>query len=335
MPLPLLVAEVVTTIVTGAAGAAAAVSASNKNSQSREINKEARNLIESAKRELDKERRQTNSRLERFGRAKLLVIRKEIKRFLTAFSKIHNISMADNAALNEFGLASDPVQSVSDLSRVESLASSIAGGAMAGAACGALTAFGAYSVTGILATASSGTAIASLSGAAATNATLAFLGGGSLAAGGLGVAGGTFVLGGLVAGPALLVMGLVSSFKASANLDIARSNMAEAQKIAEQLKTASQQCIAISRKTDMFIQLLERAVEYFSPLLRSLKTTVMRFGTDYEKYSDRAKKKICAAYSMAMTVRAIIDTPILTETGAINPECDEVLGKVGSALPKR
>ena len=138
-----------------------------------------------------------------------------------------------------------------------------------------------------------------------------------------------------MAGPALLVMGLIASYKASANLDIARSNMAEARKIAEQLKTASQQCIAIRRKTDMFIQLLDRAVKYFSPLLRSLEITVMRFGTDYEKYSDRAKKKICAAYSMAMTVRAIIDTSILTETGAINPECDEVLGKVGSALPKR
>lgn len=333
MPLPAIV--IGTVIAAGAGGAAAAVSASNKNSQSREINEEAENLIKRSKRELDKDRRHTNSRLERFGRAKLLVIRKEIKRFLTAFSKIHNISIADNAALNEFGRASDPVQSISDLSRVESLASSIAGGAMAGAVCGALTAFGAYSATGIFATASTGTTIASLSGAAASNATLAFLGGGSLAAGGLGVAGGTVVLGGLVAGPALLVMGLIASYKASANLDIARSNMAEARKIAEQLKTASQQCIAISRKTDMFIQLLDRAVKYFSPLLRSLEITVMRFGTDYEKYSDRVKKKICAAYSMAMTVRAIIDTSILTETGAINPECDEVLSKVGSALSKR
>jgi len=335
MPLPLLVLEVGTAIAAGAAGAAAAVSASNKNSQSREINEEAENLIKRSKRGLDKERRQTNSRLERFGRAKLLVIRKEIKRFLTAFSKIHNISIAGSTELNEFGRASDPVQSISDLTRVESLASSIAGGAMAGAACGALTAFGAYTATGILASASSGTAIASLSGAAASNATLAFLGGGSLATGGLGVAGGIYVLGGLVAGPALLVMGLVSSFKASANLDIARSNMAEARKIAEQLNTASQQCIAISRKTDMFIQLLDRAVRYFSPLLRSLENIVMRFGTDYEKYSDMAKKKVCGAYSMAMTVRAIIDTSILTETGAINPECDEFLEKVGSALPKR
>ena len=46
-------------------------------------------------------------------------------------------------------------------------------------------------------TASTGTAISTLSGAAATKATLAWLGGGALAAGGLGVAGGTVVLGGV------------------------------------------------------------------------------------------------------------------------------------------
>ena len=43
-------------------------------------------------------------------------------------------------------------------------------------------------------TASTGTAISTLSGAAATKATLAWLGGGALAAGGFGVAGGVVVL---------------------------------------------------------------------------------------------------------------------------------------------
>lgn len=46
-----------------------------------------------------------------------------------------------------------------------------------------------------LGTASSGTAISTLSGASATSATIAWFGGGALAAGGLGVAGGAVVLG--------------------------------------------------------------------------------------------------------------------------------------------
>jgi hypothetical protein len=61
--------------------------------------------------------------------------------------------------------------------------------------------------------ASTGTAISSLSGAAAWNATLAWLGGGSLAAGGGGMTVGSVVLGGVVAAPILLIGGFVLSSK--------------------------------------------------------------------------------------------------------------------------
>ena len=67
----------------------------------------------------------------------------------------------------------------------------LAGGSVAtGLTMGAVSAIGAYGVVGAIGAASTGTAIASPSGAAATNATLAALGSGSLAAGGLGMAGG-------------------------------------------------------------------------------------------------------------------------------------------------
>jgi hypothetical protein len=76
-----------------------------------------------------------------------------------------------------------------------------------GAISGSLVGLAAYGAVGELASASTGTAIASLSGVAAKNATLAWLGGGPLAVGGLGMAGGTVVLGGVVVGPALAVAG--------------------------------------------------------------------------------------------------------------------------------
>lgn len=79
----------------------------------------------------------------------------------------------------------------------------VLGGMMSAAASGAATAASAYGLVGLLASASTGTAISTLSGAAAANATLAWLGGGALAAGGGGIAAGAVVFGGLVAGPAL------------------------------------------------------------------------------------------------------------------------------------
>lgn len=81
-------------------------------------------------------------------------------------------------------------------------------GKVAGAGVvGAASAYAVYGGVMALAAASTGTPIAALSGVAAYNATLAAIGGGSLATGGLGMAGGTMILGGVVAAPIIAVAG--------------------------------------------------------------------------------------------------------------------------------
>jgi hypothetical protein len=92
-------------------------------------------------------------------------------------------------------------------------AAEIAAGLGGAVAAGAGASMGTTSLIGLFGTASTGTAIGSLSGAAATNATLAWLGGGSLAAGGGGVALGSLVLGSIVLAPAVLVTGFVVAGK--------------------------------------------------------------------------------------------------------------------------
>lgn len=93
-------------------------------------------------------------------------------------------------------------------------ASEVLGGLAASALSGVATSAAVYGLIGTLATASTGTAISSLSGIAASNATLAWLGGGTLAAGGGGVAAGTLVFGGLIVGPTLLVASFAAHSKA-------------------------------------------------------------------------------------------------------------------------
>lgn len=85
---------------------------------------------------------------------------------------------------------------------------------MKGAGAGIASGSAAMFLVGNFAAASTGTAISTLSGAAATNATLAWLGGGSIAAGGGGIAAGTLALGGIIAIPALAVMGIFSNLAA-------------------------------------------------------------------------------------------------------------------------
>ncbi len=108
-----------------------------------------------------------------------------------------------------------------------------AAGAGAGGGPGSGTAAGVLAALSAAGTASTGAAIASLSGAAASSTTLAWLGSGSLAAGRMGVAGGAAVLTGIVALPALLAIGGVLVWKG-------RKLRKEAEAEAEKLDAAQQ-----------------------------------------------------------------------------------------------
>ena len=112
------------------------------------------------------------------------------------------------------------------------------GGAAAGTAGGFAAAGATTSAIMALGTASTGTAISSLSGVAATNATLAALGGGSIAAGGGGMALGSAVLGGTTLGVGLLIGGIIFNIagaKISDQADELYSQAAKTEKEVEKI----------------------------------------------------------------------------------------------------
>jgi len=85
----------------------------------------------------------------------------------------------------------------------------------AGTIAGGSLAVGSWALVGALGSASTGAAISGLSGVAATNATLAWFGGGAMAAGGAGVSGGMAMLGGIVAVPLIAIASYSTHKKAS------------------------------------------------------------------------------------------------------------------------
>lgn len=143
-----------------------------------------------------------------------------------------------------------------------------AGGAMAGgvamgvgvAALGPAAAMGIATTFGV---ASTGAAISGLSGIAATNAALAWLGGGALAAGGAGVAGGEAFLalagpiGWAIGGAALVGGGLFMNGK---NKKIASEANQKAAEIVAQTKTQK----VINQEIAEMINLTSKDVEYLN-----------------------------------------------------------------------
>lgn len=133
------------------------------------------------------------------------------------FMLLANVSDLDQAALT-YSAQGDELEGELDVAQaltqtrirvsqsIIDMAGTTAAVGAAGAGLGAAAAVATYSAVGAFATASTGTAIASLAGASATSATLAWLGGGSLAAGGAGIAGGTAVLSGILALPAIVAV---------------------------------------------------------------------------------------------------------------------------------
>ena len=330
MALPLLFIGIAA--ATGGLGLGKSIKAGVDASQAKKINKTANELVEESTELLNKQRTSCGNSLSHLGEEKLFVLNNSITQFLDAFTQIKNVDFTESDGLEELGKLHIDKAEFDELQEMVNFAGSFAGGAAAGTAGGALVAFGAYGAAQTLAVASTGTAISALSGAAATNATLAFFGGGSLATGGLGMAGGAAVLGGLVAGPALMVLGFVAGAAAKKGLEKAQTNQAEAMQIAAELDAGSLQCETIRRRTYMFYNLLARLDSYFLPLIYKMEDIISDEGDDYKDYSLDSKKAIASCASIAVTIKSVLDTPLLTDDGLLTDESQAAISLVQGKL---
>ena len=333
MALPLLF--IGAAVATGAVGGTKTIKAVSDNSKAGQINEIANHSIENARDELDRQRKEVGAALESLGKEKLTILEGNVTDFVTTFEKIKNIDFQSSIGLEELKNLHIDQNTFRELKELGSVALGVAGGAAAGVAGGALTAVGAYGAAMTFASASTGTAISALSGAAATNATLAFFGGGSLASGGLGMVGGMYVLGGLVAGPALMVMGMITEAKSKEKLEKALSNKAQADEIVESLNAASVQCSAIRRRTYMFYNLLAHLDSLFLPQVWRMQDIVESECVDYRAYTLESKKAIAAAASTACTIKAVLDTPILTPEGELTEASENVTKEIGERIYKQ
>lgn len=187
-----------------------------------------------------------------------------------------------------------------------------ASGAVIGSAIGGvLVAYGTYTGVGLLASTASGVAIADLSGVAATNATLAWLGGGALSVGGFGMVGGMAVIGGLVAGPALAILGAMSADEMEKKRDDAKAYYSQVKAAVKKADVMIDNLLAIER----VVKLFTRQIAKFDALLFSLSqgtiATMKKHNYNRSLYSQEEKDQLCVAVSTLMTLSAFLKVPII------------------------
>ena len=164
-----------------------------------------------------------------------------------------------------------------DLEAARKSAAGAGAGFVAGAAVASIAPTAALWVATTFGTASTGTAISTLSGAAATKAALAWLGGGAIAAGGGGTAAGTALL--ALAGP---VGWTVAGATLLASIGLFAKNKFENRAAKQEALTAVKQNTALVKGMDAQIDdLLRRTASLRELLLQSYSEALGCFGADF------------------------------------------------------
>lgn len=242
---------------TGVVKGAGAISDINK---AKEIGERAERRHKRRMRELNEVRDETNEKFTHLGELKVSIFNNQINHILQVMRNSSNKQV--KSALKDF----HSTFSLTELKEIESMVQTsleLSTNFGSSAITGALAGLGAYGSVPLIATASTGTAISTLSGAAATNATLAWLGGGSLAAGGFGMTGGMIALGGIVAGPALAVGGFMLASKAEEALTQSHEYDAKVDEAIGQLDLVEEGLHGLQENTNEMQHALKEMVERF------------------------------------------------------------------------
>lgn len=330
MPIPFLLAGAA--VVSGVLGAAGHINAQEINEEAKRIILIAQNEYEEAKSSLEDSQRKTEESLLSLGYSKKRVLNGSIDQFLVAYGRIKNVQLSDSVGLDEISNFAIEHQETLQLSEMSNIYRSTGSSAITGAAAGTVVALAASGslpiVTGVLSTA--GTALIAGEISMATG-----LAGSALS---FGAAMTPFAA---IAAPALLFSGISSSMKAEENLEKAHVTLAESALAVEKMVTAEMLCEAISERAEMFNNLLDQLNEMFSQctgLLDGL--TKKKIGIFKSKIIDAKDltheelKLLAITRSLAGAVKAVIDTPILSEDGSLAYEFNEVYENTTKELPK-
>ncbi|NHB47271.1 glycine zipper family protein [Helicobacter pylori] len=323
MPLPFILGGLA--LAAAGYGVKKGIDALDADCEADEFIKKAENLKEEAKRKVDSAQSGRNQALVRLGKKKLHVLSHTVSNFLDHFHRlnrsriiIEGINMQDIQ-----GQVSDARKITNQYREVDFFDVS---GVVAGSAIGGvLAAYGAYAGVGMLASTAGGVAIAELSGVTATNATLAWLGGGALSVGGFGMVGGMAVLGGLVAGPALAILGAFSASKMEEKLENAKAYCSQVEKAAKEADAVIDNLQAIRKMADLFTRQITKFDALFFSLAQDAIATMKKHNYDTSRYNQKERDQLCVTVSTLMTLSAFLKVSIMDKHQKLNEKAQKAL----------
>ena len=313
MPIPFIIGA----IAVGAAayGAKKGVDAYKDTKEAQEWHEYAQHEYKQAEKELNTERESAQKGFEELGRLQSGIVSSTLKEYQEIIDKldIQGVkSFQDAIRCEEFNLAKTRDSIVSLQTALTGVVGGIAGGVAAG--------FGAFGGAGLLATASTGTAISTLSGAAATNATLAWFGGGSLAAGGFGIAGGTLVLGTIVAAPVILVAGTIFAASAEKKKYDAKAYVDSIRVLRRAMNAESMSWQHMTNRVIEKIRSLKNIDKELGDLIKDVSDFMSKKGFAVSQWAENEQMTLRTMMQVAETLVVTINSPLMNDEDKLTIE---------------
>ena len=300
-----------------------------------ELLTDAQSKYDDAQHRMESQKKRTTKSLESLGNEKVNAWSKDMNGFLSSFDAFANTQMVCriDESYEFLGERETPQALMINMRNASLNANEILEAGALSIGTGALVGIATYGGVTMFANASTGTAIAALSGAAKKNATLAWLGGGSLAKGGLGVAGGSVVLGGIVIGAVAVVGGIIAGAKGKAKLAEAKKIHAEAESAVSKMDVVITGMEGIETISDNYRNFIKNLSRLFRPYLKEMDRIAGQYsrGTDgkvdFNDLSEMEQRTLHLSWLLAQLYYHILSVPLLTSRGEVNPYSRQLLLK--------
>ena len=301
---------------------------------------EAQQSYDNAKNNFESQKEKTTKSLEKLGKVKITAWSDGMDSFVTAFGAFKNVEMKKVAEtdVHFIGYDEEPKQMLMNIESASINANEVAKAGFAAVGTGALVGIAAYGGAMIFGTASTGTAISSLSGAAKTNATLAWFGGGSKASGGLGMNAGKLVLAGVVVAPILAVTAAIAGAKGKEKLAEAKKVHAEAEDAVAQMNTITTGMLGVEKMSDNYSSFIKKLNKICAPFIVEIDRIKSNHAADqdglidFDSLSVVEQKTLHLSWLMAQIYYHVLATPILTSKGEVSNEAASALSASKSDL---
>ncbi|MGL2896236.1 hypothetical protein ACQKBB_06505 [Helicobacter pylori] len=329
MPLPFILGGIA--LAVAGYGVKKGLDAYDDNKEAEDLHNQAQNRYKEAKIELKEKQEIAQNAFESLGALQEKIVNTSLERYKGIVDKLN---IEDRASWQEIVGEESLRHLVSVCDAIVDLGTAL-GSVVGSAAAGAMAGFGAWGLAGLVGSASTGTAISALGGVAATNTTLAWFGGGSLAAGGLGMAGGVWVLGGIVAAPVIAVAASVFASKAKERKYDAKSYYDSVHAVCVCMESEGLTWRNIVCKAQEKEYGLHHLDEEFQEVLGIVERCMQTKGLNAHTWSQEEKNQVKILMQQAETLTIIIGTPLMHDSDPLTQElkkhqqeCSELMKKI-------